>query len=939
MALGVLIFLLVAGFAAITLYKVKKKRGGTAVRETALLLVVLLCIGIAIQCLYIFSRKTYLYKSQKDSNTLLLRAHVYKSQNESNSPWLSEAFNAHLSTKSTLEDTDSPNSITQLLKQPAASVISTAWVFDSPLTADLLMNIKCLYHVQTCASVHVYCGTSQCVRAVSELNNPNITSEFLVINDLVKDTSLEQWFVRHPLYKVLAGLEFEDHLQTVVQLGILWKYGGIYIDPRIRVTGENRVLTDPTVCHNGWISVNMQRITNFDVSCFPKHHQFIETLSKQFVSCYMKGLDEAKKPSVFVFNFNRIFETTFSRYCKQNSLNSICHNRIALRYVKQYQNNSLVALRHHFGTFSYALRVRMTYLWGNLGDEIQSFSGAQFLPFVDNLLERDRMYLLKETEPVTAFLNAWYGDPHADWPPPSNVQPIMTSVHAHEWIRSVWAKKPSVDYLKQHEPIGCRDTSTMEFMQKLNVEAYFSGCMTLMLKNPNITKQSNKIFLVDVNKGYYSLFPLQIRTNFSYLTHSMQVKYADNLKQFSKGYHLLEQYATAKLVITQRIHCALPCVAMGIPVIFIQSPGLPGGEGSKTQSSPRTRGLTPMFHTVDLYKMSTIEAQEWLQKFPWDNPPPNPNAGMMMRMRATFWNVIRQNQALYDAAYKFGMVPLQPPTVQASAQVPDDQLLFHLVFAAPTFKWHHWRTVESIFYHHPFAIVTIHSNTLQQSEFDVFTEAGYSIKVNDVSLRDMLKDSPAEEFTSKLSSATSGPHWQSHQTDLLRLLVLYKWGGIYMDNDMIVVNPLDSLKNILTWEDANNHLISGSFMALERDNRFLRDSLVAFAKHYDGSKLTQTANGPDLLTSVWNQWKDRGEVVAMRSALFYMFSESDMMSECFSTSSSFGEKIKILKEEAYAVRLNLNFLGEKETHSTKLSKGTICEYAFNSFCVLCNNQY
>ena len=77
----------------------------------------------------------------------------------------------------------------------------------------------------------------------------------------------------------------------------------------------------------------------------------------------------------------------------------------------------------------------------------------------------------------------------------------------------------------------------------------------------------------------------------------------------------------------------------------------------------------------------------------------------------------------------------------------------------------------------------------------------------------------------------------------------------------------------------------------------------------------------------------------MRSALFYMFSESDMMSECLLTSSSFDDRIKFLKEEAYAVRLNLNFLGEKETHSMKLSIGTICKYAFNSFCVLCNNQY
>ncbi|WP_264821067.1 polysaccharide pyruvyl transferase family protein [Acinetobacter schindleri] len=32
---------------------------------------------------------------------------------------------------------------------------------------------------------------------------------------------------------------------------------------------------------------------------------------------------------------------------------------------------------------------------------------------------------------------------------------------------------------------------------------------------------------------------------------------------------MLEKYSTAKLVITSRIHCALPCLAMGTPVIYI----------------------------------------------------------------------------------------------------------------------------------------------------------------------------------------------------------------------------------------------------------------------------------------------------------------------------------------------------------------------------------
>ena len=86
----------------------------------------------------------------------------------------------------------------------------------------------------------------------------------------------------------------------------------------------------------------------------------------------------------------------------------------------------------------------------------------------------------------------------------------------------------------------------------------------------------------------------------------------------------------------------LPCIGMGTPVIFINSPSMPGGGGSNDTASSRVTGLTELFHTVNLYTVTdeVKEAREWLTNFPWENPPPNPNINLMMRLRATFWNVI-----------------------------------------------------------------------------------------------------------------------------------------------------------------------------------------------------------------------------------------------------------------------------------------------------------
>jgi len=103
-------------------------------------------------------------------------------------------------------------------------------------------------------------------------------------------------------------------------------------------------------------------------------------------------------------------------------------------------------------------------------------------------------------------------------------------------------------------------------------------------------------------------------------------------------------------------------------------------------------------------------------------------------------------------------------------------------------------SMESIFFHHPHARVIIHSNTLLQSEFDVLTEAGYKLEVQRYNLEELVVGSPAWKFTEKLQEAKRGQFWYSHLTDLLRYLILFKFGGVYMDTNVIIVRPVDSLR-------------------------------------------------------------------------------------------------------------------------------------------------
>jgi len=78
----------------------------------------------------------------------------------------------------------------------------------------------------------------------------------------------------------------------------------------------------------------------------------------------------------------------------------------------------------------------------------------------------------------------------------------------------------------------------------------------------------------------------------------------------------LDEYAQAKLVITSRIHCALPCLAFGTPVIFIH----------QNLADPRFSGLLEYLHH---YSVSNILTGNTIVD--WENIQHNPRDISILR--------------------------------------------------------------------------------------------------------------------------------------------------------------------------------------------------------------------------------------------------------------------------------------------------------------------
>jgi len=205
----------------------------------------------------------------------------------------------------------------------------------------------------------------------------------------------------------------------------------------------------------------------------------------------------------------------------------------------------------------------------NIGDDIQSIAAARLLPRIDGYLARD--HLDKVTEPCIVSMNGFFmGEPN--WPPAKCVIPIFFAFHiSPSWEKTI-CSPDGVRYLKEHQPIGCRDRGTVEVLQKYGVEAYYSGCVTLTFDRREEAPKEGHVFIVGgVNKGFIEAIPRALTKNAFLVNQSkVELPYLPAITKQQIAGQLLDTYRRhAKLVITSKIHCAMPCMAMGIPVVFL----------------------------------------------------------------------------------------------------------------------------------------------------------------------------------------------------------------------------------------------------------------------------------------------------------------------------------------------------------------------------------
>jgi hypothetical protein len=278
----------------------------------------------------------------------------------------------------------------------------------------------------------------------------------------------------------------------------------------------------------------------------------------------------------------------------------------------------------------------------NVGDYIQSIAARQFLPRVDNFVNREKLHSY-DGPMAKIIMNGWFMHHAENWPPSEQIDPLFVSFHMNTAHAEEMLSAEGIAYFRKHGPIGCRDNTTLKLLKENGIDSYLSSCLTLTLGNTYKNNDaSDDVYLVDVLfkhptassvfKSFNSfrksvkngqIFQLgkrkkilnnvfgdeMIKTTKSVEHDYSSEQYPTEESRFELADSILKRYEKAKLVITSRIHCALPCLAMGTDVIFLN------GGLDKASEKCRLDGISSFFNTIDISKDGGIVANFDLNKF------------------------------------------------------------------------------------------------------------------------------------------------------------------------------------------------------------------------------------------------------------------------------------------------------------------------------------
>ena len=217
----------------------------------------------------------------------------------------------------------------------------------------------------------------------------------------------------------------------------------------------------------------------------------------------------------------------------------------------------------------------------NIGDDIQSYAASQYLPQIDYLIDRENIgaFIPKENKKVKTIMNAWYIHDKFNLTFSPYIKPLLISMHFKNFpyedgitVKSDYITKDTKKFLKENGPVGSRDHNTKELLDNLKIDSYFSGCLTLTIKKFDNIKKEKYICATNISEKELKILKTKTTLPIKVINQDIEKGSLSNLsweERKEKVIELLKTYQAAEFVVTTKLHCALPCLALETNVLVL----------------------------------------------------------------------------------------------------------------------------------------------------------------------------------------------------------------------------------------------------------------------------------------------------------------------------------------------------------------------------------
>lgn len=253
--------------------------------------------------------------------------------------------------------------------------------------------------------------------------------------------------------------------------------------------------------------------------------------------------------------------------------------------------------------------------------------------------------------------------------------------------------------------------------------------------------------------------------------------------------------------------------------------------------------------------------------------------------------------------------------------------------------------LESLFQTNPTSCLIILSKSMDSGKgFKILaplTSRGFRVEAMAPDLWDLLKNTPAERWFHEIKSGNK--NWgeippAQNLSNLIRLAVLYKYGGVYLDTDFIILKDFSGLRNSIGAQsmDSNGNWtrLNNALLIFDKNHPLVYKFLEEFALTFDGNKWGH--NGPYLVSRVVAKTGGFNITVLPPVAFYPVYWTK--VAEFFvrpnhGTNAKWVEaKIRQLNGSSYGVHL-----WNRQSSGLNIEEGSIIGRLISDHCVVCNH--